>query len=90
MITAADYQATLEAIEQDLYGNARFSVQVELAGRQYSFSIWQGEQLPDQLIAYDTETAAIQANEVPQLALAAVLLLRPRLPGRKPRRSRRW
>lgn len=38
----------------------------------YIFRIWEGEQLPDQLLAYDIETRAIEAKEIPQLALATV------------------
>ena len=49
-----------------------FPVQIELGGRRYSFDIWRGQQLPDRLLAYDTETAAIKAGEIPQLALATV------------------
>lgn len=67
------YQDSLQAIGQALYGcQVPFPVQIELGGRQYLFRIWQGEQLPDRLIAYDTETAAIQAGEIPRLALASV------------------
>ena len=66
------YQAQLTQLDQDLQGRTDFPVTVWLGDRQYSFSIWQGEQLSDQLLAYDTETAAIQGDEIPQLALAAV------------------
>jgi hypothetical protein len=68
------YQQTLAEMEQDLYGPAKtvFPVQVELAGQAYLFDIWNGQQLPDQLLAYDTETELIQDKEIPQLALATV------------------
>ena len=75
MSTATDwYQDSLRQIEQALYGPPRvqFPVQIELGGQEYQFPIWQGEQLPDRLLAYDTETAAIQGSEIPELALAAV------------------
>ena len=44
------YQATLAEIERDLYGPPRtaFPLQVDLAGQAYQFSIWGGQQLPDQ------------------------------------------
>ena len=53
-------------------GGTSFPVPIELGGQPYCFSIWQGEQLPDQLLAYDCETAAIQGSETPELALATV------------------
>ena len=34
--------------------------------------IWDGQQLPDRLLAYDTETSLIQDREIPQIALATV------------------
>ena len=68
------YQATLLEMERDLYGPPRtqFPVQVGLAGQAYAFDIWDGRQLPDKLLAYDTETAAIEGNEIPQLAVATI------------------
>jgi hypothetical protein len=66
------YQAQRSAIDRSLCGSVQFPVQIELAGQQYSFRVWQGQQLPDQLLAYDTETVAIQDREIPQLALATV------------------
>ena len=78
MIAATDhnpwYADRLQQMEQVLYGppHVEFPVQVELHGRQYQFAIWQGEQLPEQLLAYDTETAAIEDKEIPALALATV------------------
>jgi len=68
------YQATLLEMERDVYGppKTRFPIQVDLTGRAYEFDIWDEQQLPDQLLAYDTETAMIQGREIPQLALAAV------------------
>ena len=59
-------------MEQDLYPGTQFPVQVWVGGHSYQFSIWQGEQLPDQLIAYDTETRSIAGKEIPELAIAAV------------------
>jgi len=61
-------------MQEVLYGptQVQFPVQVDLGGREYRFAIWQGQQLPEQLLAYDTETAAIQGNEIPELALATV------------------
>ena len=59
------YHDSIQAIVHALYGSqAPFAVQVELGNQKYRFPIWQDEQLPDQLIAYDTETAKIQANEI--------------------------
>jgi hypothetical protein len=49
-----------------------FPAQIDLNGQQYNFAIWAGEQLPDRLIAYDTETALIEGGEIPQLALSCV------------------
>ena len=78
MITAMDrnawYADSVQQMEWALYGPAQiqFPVQVELGDKQYQFAIWQGEQLPDRLIAFDTETAAIETNEIPELALATV------------------
>ena len=68
------YQETLKELERDLYGPPRteFPVQVSFAGQSHEFAIWTGQQLPDQLLAYDTETAAIEGSEIPQLALATV------------------
>ena len=68
------YQATLAEMEQDLYGPPKtvFPIQVDLAGQAYQFNVWDGQQLPDRLLAYDTETTLIQDNEIPQLALATV------------------
>jgi len=68
------YQETLLEIERDLYGPPRtvFPIQVDLAGQVYQVDIWDGQQLPDSLLAFDVETAAIQGNEIPQLALATV------------------
>ena len=78
MTTAATtdgwYADSLQQMEQALYGppEVQFPVQVDLGGKQYHFAVWQGEQLPDRLLAYDTETAAIESNEIPELALATV------------------
>jgi DNA polymerase family A len=78
MTTATDklngYQWTLLDMEQDLYGPPRtaFPIQIDLEGRAHEFAIWDGQQLPDRLLAYDTETGLIQGNEIPQLALATV------------------
>lgn len=75
MSTDAGYLDTLQAIEADLYAprQVAFPLQLdEIGGKRYAFSIWQGEQLPDRLLAYDVETAAIEATEIPQLALATV------------------
>ena len=70
---SAWYADSLQQLTQALQGHAvQFPIPIELGGRLYSFRIWQGEQLPDQLLAYDTETAAIQGSEMPQLSLAAV------------------
>ncbi len=68
------YQATLLEMERDLYGppRTRFPIEVELEGQAYQFDIWNGQQLPDQLLAFDTETAMIQGREIPQLALATI------------------
>ena len=49
-----------------------FPVPITMNGRTYQFSIWRGEQLPDCLLAFDTETAAIVGKETPPLALATV------------------
>ena len=72
--TPNGYQQTLAEMERDLYGppRTRFPIEVELGGQAYQFDIWDGQQLPDQLLAYDTETAMIQGSEIPQLALATV------------------
>lgn len=48
----------------------RFPLQVELGDRLHRFAIWGGEQLPDRLIAYDTETKLVESGNIPQLALA--------------------
>jgi len=68
------YQATLAEMERDLYGppDTQFPVQVKLAGQVHHFDVWRGQQLPDRLLAYDTETSLIQGREIPQLALATV------------------
>ncbi|MCE9552871.1 MAG: hypothetical protein K8T91_05785 [Planctomycetes bacterium] len=50
----------------------QFPIQIELGGQAYTVPVWKGEQLPDQLLAYDTETRAIEAKEIPQIALATV------------------
>ena len=49
-----------------------FPVIVGLAGEAHHFRVWQGEHLPDQLLAYDVETAAIEGRAIPKLALATV------------------
>jgi DNA polymerase I-like protein with 3'-5' exonuclease and polymerase domains len=78
MITTLDkkngYRATLLEMEQELCGpsNTQFPIQVDLAGQAYQFDIWNGQQLPDRLLAYDTETTLIQDREIPQLAVATV------------------
>ena len=67
------YKDSLRAIEQALYGpKTEFPVTVQLGQQPYQFHLWTGQQLPDRLLAYDTETARIQGQEIPQLALAAV------------------
>ena len=68
------FQDCLDQMDQALSGPAQtgFPVGVNLGNQRYRFDIWQGEQLPDRLLAYDTETAAIEANEIPQLALGVV------------------
>jgi len=67
------YKDSLRAIEQALYGpKTEFPVTVQLGQQAYQFHLWTGQQLPDRLLAYDTETARIQGQEIPQLALAAV------------------
>jgi hypothetical protein len=68
------YQQTLQEMEQDLYRPPKtvFPIQADLAGDAYQFDIWNGQQLQDQLLAYDTETELIQDREIPQLALATV------------------
>ena len=43
---------------------------VTLAGRQYHYRQWQGERLASRLLSVDTETAVIQATEIPRLAVA--------------------
>ena len=55
-------------------------------GKTYSFDVWGGERLPDQLLAYDVETAAIEGSEIPQLVLATVFyeLHQGLLPARVP------
>jgi hypothetical protein len=77
MSTATDrsawYAESLQQIDQALYGNAvQFPVPIEVGDQTYQFSMWCDEQLPDRLLSFDTETAAIKGNEVPRLALAAV------------------
>ena len=61
-------------MEQILYSPARtqFPVTVELGGQAYQFDIWHGQQLPDRLLAYDTETRLIEGPGIPELALATV------------------
>jgi hypothetical protein len=56
------YQATLLEMERDLHGPARtvFPIDVELGNKTHRFAIWDGQQLPDQLLAYDTETSLIR------------------------------
>ena len=71
LVTA--YRSSLAQLEEDLHHQqTQFPVSIELAGQQYQFSIWQGQQLPDTLLAYDTETRPIQDREVPELALVCV------------------
>ena len=66
------YQESLHDLEQALYGQSvQFPVPVEL-DKTYEFGIWDGQALPDQLLAYDTETSTIEGNEIPELALATV------------------
>lgn len=43
-----------------------------LADHAYTFHIWDGQRLPDRLLAYDTETALIEDRNIPQLAVATV------------------
>lgn len=50
----------------------QFPVPINLDGRNYQFHLWQGQRLPDRLIAYDTETVPIKGDEIPELALATV------------------
>ncbi len=70
MSTATDfYRASVQAMEQQLYGTL---AAVEMAGREHPFRLWQGEQLPDRLLAYDTETELIEGRKIPRLALATV------------------
>lgn len=67
------YQASLAALEQDLYGNqTRFPLVVQLGSQAYQFGIWAGEQLPDPLVAIDTETELIENNQIPRLALTTI------------------
>jgi hypothetical protein len=72
--TTNGYQQTLAELERDLRGppRTRFPIDVELGGQAYQFAIWDGQQLPDRLLAYDTETRLIKGNEIPELALATV------------------
>ena len=78
MSTANDhsqwYAESLQEIDQspNHAPHTQFPVLVGLGGQQYQFAIWKGQQLPDQLLAYDTETRAIECNEIPELALATV------------------
>lgn len=64
------FQDSLQALERELYGPSAFPTTVTLGTRTYEVAIWEGQSLPDQLLAYDCETAKIEANEVPRLALA--------------------
>ena len=67
------YRPSIAAIEQDLYGGGGcFPITVQLGQQTYEFHVWAGEQLPDRLLAYDTETAMIQGREIPRLAMATV------------------
>ena len=67
-------------------GNGRllYAVPIELGGTQYSFSIWQGQQLPDRLIAFDTETARSRGAKshrwrwLPSTAMPAAATTSPR------------
>ena len=56
-----------------MYGpKTPFPIAIELGRQAYQFDVWAGQQLPDRLLAYDTETAAIKGREIPQLAVATV------------------
>ena len=44
---------------------------IRLKGKDYTFQLWNGEVLPDRVLAFDTETELIQEGKVPRLALAA-------------------
>ena len=45
---------------------------ISLKGKEYTFTLWNGEVLPDKVLALDTETELIQEGVTPRLALAAV------------------
>lgn len=67
------YQASLAALEWDLYHSRTSSpLAVQLGSQAYHFAVWQGQQLPDPLLAIDCETELITDNQIPQLALATV------------------
>jgi len=53
-------------------GQTAFPPPICLGGKHFQFQIWDGQPLPDRLLAYDTETAKIQEREIPPLALATV------------------
>ena len=73
-MTKNAYQETLLELERDLYGPPRteFPIRVDLDGKVYEFHVWTGQQLPDRLLAYDTETEMIETEEIPRLALATI------------------
>lgn len=64
------YQAQLFDLERQL-NPYQFPVEVELSGRNYLFYIWDGQHLPDRMIAIDTETELIQGRAIPRMAIAA-------------------
>ena len=67
------HESQLEHLELDLQGTTEFPVTIWLGGQPYEFSIWAGEQLPDQLLAYDCGTELIQEREIPKLALVCTV-----------------
>ena len=63
MNTSTSTLSNGQALQQELHRREQtlFPVEVELAGEVYRFDVWRGQQLPDGLLAYDTETAVIRA-----------------------------
>jgi len=58
------------AFRDDL--NSIFPLSVDVGRRTYQFDVWRGQQLPDRLLAFDTETELIRERNIPRLALATV------------------
>ena len=47
------------------------ATEVRIGTEDFHYSIWSGEQLAGEMIAFDTETARIESDEIPDLALAS-------------------